>query len=62
MLLPNKRVRNRAFTGCFDYQGLGEGLGIHHAVEWLDTQEWSNGNVGLYGKSYREQPNGKRPQ
>ena len=39
-------------TGCFDYRGLGEGLGIHHAVEWLGTQEWSNGNVGLYGKSY----------
>ena len=39
-------------TGCFDYRGLGEGLGIHHAVEWLGSQEWSNGNVGLYGKSY----------
>ena len=39
-------------TGCFDYRGAGEGLGIHHAVEWLGTQEWSNGNVGLYGKSY----------
>ena len=23
-----------------------------HAVEWLGTQNWSNGNVGLYGKSY----------
>ncbi len=39
-------------TGCFDYRGAGEGLGIHHAVEWLGSQEWSNGNVGLYGKSY----------
>ena len=39
-------------TGCFDYRGLGEGLGIHSAVEWLGSQEWSNGNVGLYGKSY----------
>ena len=39
-------------TGCFDYRGEGEGLGIHHAVEWLGSQEWSNGNVGLYGKSY----------
>ena len=39
-------------TGCFDYRGLGEGLGIHHAVEWLGSQEWSNGNVGMYGKSY----------
>jgi len=39
-------------TGCFDYRGAGEGLGIHHAVEWLGSQEWSNGHVGLYGKSY----------
>jgi predicted acyl esterase len=39
-------------TGCFDYRGAGEGLGIHSAVEWLGQQEWSNGNVGLYGKSY----------
>ena len=39
-------------TGCFDYRGNGEGLGIHHAVEWLGSQEWSNGHVGLYGKSY----------
>ena len=39
-------------TGCFDYRGLGEGLGIHSAVEWLGSQEWSNGNVGLYGKSF----------
>ena len=39
-------------SGCFDYRGAGEGLGIHSAVEWLGEQEWSNGNVGLYGKSY----------
>jgi len=39
-------------SGCFDYRGAGEGLGIHAAVEWLGTQNWSNGNVGLYGKSY----------
>ena len=39
-------------TGCFDYRGLGEGLGIHSAVEWLGSQDWSNGKVGLYGKSY----------
>jgi len=39
-------------SGCFDYRGAGEGLGIHHAVEWLGQQNWSNGNVGLYGKSY----------
>ena len=39
-------------SGCFDYRGAGEGLGIHTHVEWLGTQNWSNGNVGLYGKSY----------
>ena len=39
-------------TGCFDYRGDGEGLSIHTAVEWLGQQEWSNGNVALYGKSY----------
>lgn len=39
-------------SGCFDYRGAGEGLGIHAAVEWLGQQEWSNGHVGLYGKSY----------
>lgn len=39
-------------SGCFDYRGAGEGLGIHAAVEWLGSQNWSNGNVGLYGKSY----------
>ncbi len=39
-------------SGCFDYRGAGEGLGIHSAVEWLGEQDWSNGNVGLYGKSY----------
>ena len=33
-------------SGCFDYRGAGEGLGIHAAVEWLGTQNWSNGNVG----------------
>ena len=39
-------------TGCFDYRGDGEGLSIHTAVEWLGTQNWSNGNVAIYGKSY----------
>lgn len=39
-------------SGCFDYRGEGEGWGIHQAVEWLGSQDWSNGKVGLYGKSY----------
>ncbi len=39
-------------THCFDMFGLAEQLGVHHAVEWLGTQDWSNGNVGLIGRSY----------
>jgi len=39
-------------TGCFDYRGDGEGQSIHAAVEWLGTQNWSNGHVAIYGKSY----------
>ena len=39
-------------THCQDVKGLGEQTGIQAAVEWLGTQEWSNGNVGLMGKSY----------
>ena len=39
-------------SGCFDYRGDGEGLSIHTAIEWLGVQDWSNGNVALYGKSY----------
>ena len=39
-------------TGCFDYRGDGEGISIHTAVEWLGNQNWSNGNVAIYGKSY----------
>ncbi len=37
---------------CMDLMGLDEQRGIHAAVEWLGTQPWSNGNVGLIGKSY----------
>ncbi len=39
-------------THCQDVKGLGEQTGIQAAVEWLGTQEWSNGNVGVMGKSY----------
>ncbi len=39
-------------THCQDVKGLGEQVGIQAAVEWLGTQDWSNGNVGLMGKSY----------
>ncbi len=37
---------------CFDMFGLAEQLGVHQAVEWLGSQGWSNGNVGLIGRSY----------
>ena len=39
-------------THCQDVKGLGEQVGIQAAVDWLGKQEWSNGNVGLMGKSY----------
>jgi predicted acyl esterase len=37
---------------CMDLMGLDEQTGIDAAVEWLGTQSWSNGNVGIIGKSY----------
>jgi predicted acyl esterase len=39
-------------THCQDVKGLGEQVGIQAVVEWLGEQEWSNGHVGLMGKSY----------
>ena len=39
-------------THCQDVKGLGEQTGIQAVVDWLGDQEWSNGNVGLMGKSY----------
>ena len=37
---------------CMDLMGDDEQRGIHAAVEWLGTQAWANGNVGIIGKSY----------
>jgi len=37
---------------CMDLMGFAEQEGINAAVEWLATQDWSNGNVGMIGKSY----------
>ncbi|PXY78630.1 MAG: hypothetical protein CXX81_06800 [Methanobacteriota archaeon] len=37
---------------CMDLMGDDEQRGIYAAVEWLGTQPWSNGNVGVIGKSY----------
>jgi predicted acyl esterase len=39
-------------TGCLDWGGAGEQADVVAAVEWAATQEWSNGKVGMYGKSY----------
>ena len=39
-------------THCQDVKGLGEQIGIQAVVEWLGEQSWSNGRVGLMGKSY----------
>ncbi len=39
-------------THCQDVKGLGEQIGIQAVVDWLGEQDWSNGNVGLMGKSY----------
>ena len=38
--------------GCFDLFGSRERADIDQAVRWLGTQPWSNGSVGMIGKSY----------
>ena len=37
---------------CMDLMGNAEQLGNDAAVRWLGEQEWSNGAVGMIGKSY----------
>jgi hypothetical protein len=37
---------------CMDLMGPDEQAGIDAAVTWLGTQSWSNGKVGLIGRSY----------
>ncbi|HUR24570.1 MAG TPA: CocE/NonD family hydrolase [Candidatus Thermoplasmatota archaeon] len=37
---------------CMDLMGTAEQLGLDAAVTWLGTQPWSNGRVGLTGRSY----------
>ena len=39
-------------TGCLDWAGPGETADVVSAVEWTASQPWSNGKVGMYGKSY----------
>jgi putative CocE/NonD family hydrolase len=39
-------------NGCLDWGGPGEQSDVVAAVQWAGGQPWSNGNVGMYGKSY----------
>ncbi len=39
-------------THCQDVKGLGEQIGIQAVVDYLGDLNWTNGNVGLMGKSY----------
>jgi putative CocE/NonD family hydrolase len=39
-------------TGCLDWVGPGEQADVKAAVQWVATQPWSTGKVGMYGKSY----------
>jgi X-Pro dipeptidyl-peptidase len=38
--------------GCWDYGGKAEAEAGAAVVEWLGTQKWSNGKVGMIGTSY----------
>ncbi|TWH34171.1 hypothetical protein L600_001300000780 [Isoptericola variabilis J7] len=38
--------------GCHDWAGPGEQADVLAAIEWSAAQPWSDGNVGMYGKSY----------
>jgi predicted acyl esterase len=49
------QVDSRGFgssDGCYDYGGKGEQMDAKSAVEWAARQPWSNGRVGMWGKSY----------
>ncbi|MGK5740103.1 CocE/NonD family hydrolase [Micromonospora sp. URMC 103] len=39
-------------TGCLDWVGPGEQADVRAAIAWSASQPWSNGRVGMYGKSY----------
>jgi predicted acyl esterase len=38
--------------GCLDWSGPGEQADVVNAVKWAASRPWSNGKVGMYGKSY----------
>ncbi|MGY2122498.1 CocE/NonD family hydrolase [Nocardia gipuzkoensis] len=39
-------------NGCPDFGGPGERADVTAAVEWVASQPWSTGKVGLFGTSY----------
>src|SRR3954453_24146102 len=39
-------------SGCLDWVGEGEQADVVAAINWAASQPWSDGNVGMYGKSY----------
>jgi predicted acyl esterase len=39
-------------AGCYDMGGRGERMDVKSAVEWAAASPWSNGRVGMWGKSY----------
>lgn len=43
---------NHNAGGCVDQTGPEQWQDGYDYVEWLGTQSWSNGNVGMYGASY----------
>ena len=46
-------VRGTAGSGgCMDLMGPKEVADLDQAITWLGTQDWSNGNVAMLGKSY----------
>ncbi|HVE98976.1 MAG TPA: CocE/NonD family hydrolase [Mycobacteriales bacterium] len=45
-------VGTRESGGCYDHGGIREQETGHDVVEFLGTQPWSNGKVGMIGGSY----------
>jgi X-Pro dipeptidyl-peptidase len=45
-------VGTRESSGCYDYGGIAERETGKAVVDWLGTQDWSNGKVGMIGGSY----------
>ncbi len=43
---------NHNSGGCIDQSGPGQWWDGHFTIEWLASQGWSNGKVGMWGVSY----------